>query len=63
MYVCERGGEVSEGWEGRMFHGETSFVDTWRAMEGLMGTGNVRAIGVSNFSSGRLRRCLRSALW
>ncbi|RAK99316.1 aldo/keto reductase [Aspergillus ibericus CBS 121593] len=47
--------------EGRMVHGETDFVDTWRAMERVVGTGKVRAIGVSNFSKGEVERLIRES--
>lgn len=44
---------------GRMIHGETTFVDTWRAMENLVKTGKVKAIGVSNFSKGELETLIQ----
>ena len=34
------------------------FVDTWRAMEAMLATGDVRAIGVSNFHQAHLERVL-----
>jgi diketogulonate reductase-like aldo/keto reductase len=34
------------------------YVETWRALEKLYADGRVRAIGVSNFQSGHLRRLL-----
>lgn len=37
------------------------YVDTWRAMEGLLEGGRVRAIGVSNFQRSHLERVLASA--
>ncbi|KAH8429897.1 aldo/keto reductase [Aspergillus melleus] len=36
--------------DGRMIHGETTYLDTWKAMEKVTKTGKVKAIGVSNFS-------------
>lgn len=39
---------------GKMIHGKTTFVDTWKAMEKLVKTGKTRAIGVSNFSKAEL---------
>lgn len=43
---------------GRMVHGETTFVDTWKAMEKVTKTGKVKAIGVSNFSKGEIETLL-----
>ncbi|KAK3672023.1 hypothetical protein LTR78_007992 [Recurvomyces mirabilis] len=43
---------------GKMIHGKTDYVDTWRALERLVGEGRVRAIGVSNFSKGEVQRLL-----
>ena len=43
---------------GKMVPGETSYVDTWKAMEKLVKTGKTRAIGVSNFSKGELETIL-----
>lgn len=45
--------------EGRMIHGETTYVDTWRAMEKVTRTGKARAIGVSNFSKGEIENLLK----
>lgn len=39
---------------GRMIAGETTYLDTWKAMEKLTKTGKVKAIGVSNFSKGEI---------
>lgn len=44
---------------GKMVMGETTYVDTWKAMEKLLGTGKVKAIGVSNFSKGEIETLLR----
>lgn len=43
---------------GRMIHGKTTFVDTWKAMEQVTKTGKVKAIGVSNFSKGEIETLL-----
>ncbi|PLB49727.1 Aldo/keto reductase [Aspergillus steynii IBT 23096] len=47
--------------EGRIVHGETTFVDTWKAMEKVTRTGKVKAIGVSNFSMGEIKTLLDEA--
>ncbi|KAJ5815086.1 hypothetical protein N7474_006863 [Penicillium riverlandense] len=44
--------------DGRMIRGETTYVDTWKAMEKLTKTGKVKAIGVSNFSMGEIETLL-----
>lgn len=44
---------------GKMMHGETTFVDTWKAMEKLVKTGKTRAIGVSNFSKTELETLIK----
>ncbi|KAF2238515.1 NADP(+) coupled glycerol dehydrogenase [Viridothelium virens] len=46
---------------GQKIHGETSFVDTWKAMEKLMKTGRAKAIGVSKFSKGEIETLLTEA--
>lgn len=40
--------------------GETSYLDTWRAMEDLLKTGKVKAIGMSNFSKGEMENILKN---
>ncbi|KAM0212281.1 hypothetical protein ACHAQD_009857 [Fusarium lateritium] len=47
--------------DGKMIHGETSYVDTWKAMEKLVKTGKVKALGVSNFSKGELERLIHES--
>ncbi|KAJ5602092.1 hypothetical protein N7510_011626 [Penicillium lagena] len=46
---------------GKMIRGETTYVDTWKAMEKLTKTGKVRAIGVSNFSMGEIETLLNES--
>lgn len=43
---------------GRMILGDTTFVDTWRAMEKLVAGGRTKAIGISNFSKGEVEKLL-----
>lgn len=43
---------------GKMILGKTTYVDTWKAMEKLLKTGKVKAIGVSNFSRGEIQTLL-----
>lgn len=44
---------------GKMLLGETTYVDTWKAMEKLLQTGKVKTLGVSNFSKGELETLMR----
>lgn len=46
---------------GRMIHGKTTFVDTWKAMEKVTKTEKVKAIGVSNFSKGEIETLLKES--
>lgn len=39
---------------GRLIPEDIPIIDTWRAMERLVGTGKVRAIGMSNFSQAEM---------
>ncbi|KXH28939.1 aldehyde reductase [Colletotrichum simmondsii] len=45
--------------DGRMILGNTTYVDTWRAMEELVKSGKVKAIGVSNFSKGEIETLIK----
>lgn len=47
--------------DGKLRMGETDYVDTWKAMEGLVRKGKARAIGVSNFSHAELERLVKHA--
>ncbi|CUM64842.1 uncharacterized protein PRCAT00002457001 [Priceomyces carsonii] len=46
--------------EGKYIKADIDYVDTWRAMELLLKTGKVRAIGLSNFSKIELNRILEN---
>ncbi|PPJ57392.1 hypothetical protein CBER1_01393 [Cercospora berteroae] len=43
---------------GDMLMGETNYIDAWLAMEKLLKTGKVKAIGMSNFSRGEMEGVL-----
>lgn len=51
--------ELPRDRKGKMIRGETTFVETWRAMEKLLKSGKARALGVSNFSSGELESLMK----
>ena len=40
---------------GMMALGDTHYLDTWRAMEKVMKTGKVKAIGLSNFTQKQIQ--------
>uniref|UniRef100_A0A1L8E0L1 Putative voltage-gated shaker-like k+ channel subunit beta/kcnab n=1 Tax=Nyssomyia neivai TaxID=330878 RepID=A0A1L8E0L1_9DIPT len=43
---------------GELLFSNVDYLDTWRAMEGLVNQGLVRSIGVSNFNSSQITRLL-----
>lgn len=44
--------------DGQHDHADVDYLDTWKAMEKLVGLGLVRSIGVSNFNSQQIDRVL-----
>lgn len=60
--VFQRGAErFPRDTNGTMILGNTTYVDTWKAMEKLLSTKKVRAIGVSNFSKGEIETLIRES--
>jgi diketogulonate reductase-like aldo/keto reductase len=67
-YPCtfERGFErFPKDENNKMRMGKTTYVDTWKALEKVLATGKVKAIGVSNFSKGEVEHLLKagSVVW
>ncbi|XP_048461929.1 aldo-keto reductase family 1 member B1 isoform X1 [Rhincodon typus] len=54
-------GELFPVQEGKVLVTDIDYVDTWRAMEGLVDEGLVKSIGVSNFNISQLKRLLSIA--
>lgn len=46
---------------GKSLTSDVDYVDTWKAMEELVKTGNVRSLGVSNFNSQQLERLISAS--
>lgn len=58
-FAFQRGNDLfPKGPDGAILDGDVDFVDTWKAMEDLVGKGLTRAIGVSNFNKSQLQRIL-----
>lgn len=47
--------------EGKLVYDERDYIDTWKAMEKLLDTGKVRALGISNYNSEQITRLLEHA--
>jgi len=57
----EGGGLAPQDENGKRLYSEVDYLDTWKAMEGLVKKGLAKSIGVSNFNSQQLERLLGSA--
>lgn len=44
--------------DGKMIMGETTYLDTWKAMEKLVKFGKAKAIGVSNFNQAEIQNLI-----
>ena len=44
---------------GKVLTEDIDYLETWKAMEGLMETGKAKAIGISNFSKAEVERLLK----
>jgi alcohol dehydrogenase (NADP+) len=47
--------------DGKIETAKISYVDTWKAMEKLVKTGKIKAIGISNFSKSEVETILKEA--
>lgn len=54
----EGGGLEPVGDDGKVQYNDVSIVDTWKAMEKLVGLGLVKSIGISNFNSVQVQKLL-----
>lgn len=60
--VFQRGTErFPRDTQGTMILGDTTYLDTWRAMERLLKTRKVKALGVSNFSKGEIETLIHES--
>lgn len=50
-----------KGANGKSLTTDIDYIETWKAMEELVKTGNVRSLGVSNFNSQQLDRLISAA--
>ncbi|KAL9582381.1 MAG: hypothetical protein Q9212_003323, partial [Teloschistes hypoglaucus] len=46
---------------GKTINGDTDYVDTWKAMEGVYKKGKAKAIGISNFSRKETERLIKES--
>jgi len=54
----EDGEKFPKDAEGKILFSEVDYMDTWRAMEGLVKKGLVKSIGLSNFNKAQITRVL-----
>lgn len=54
-----RGNSMFPKKDGKIFTGDTDYVDTYKAMEKLLKTGKPKAIGISNFPLAEVERLLK----
>ncbi|CAH2241649.1 jg3051 [Pararge aegeria aegeria] len=47
--------------DGKIQFSDVDYVDTWKALEPLVGEGLIKSIGISNFNSKQVERLLKSA--